>query len=165
MCVWLNLKPIKFYLVKIATDFYWQPSYLLGERASLLSLLAARRRRRGKRAFDFIDWLHEWRHNNRQNDTQRVSPKIIQLWRRHDTQHNGLFAALYTNKTQYNNTQHNSIKCRSAERLYAQCHSGVYLSRWVSLFWTSLCWGSWRRRECSVRVIKKLSKQQFLWQK
>jgi len=104
MRVWLNVKTIKFYLKILATDFYWQPSYLLGERASLLSLLAARRRRRrGKRAFDFIDWLHEWRHNNRQNDTQRVSPKIIQLWRRHDTQHNGLFAALCTNKTQYNN--------------------------------------------------------------
>ncbi len=31
---WLNLKTIKFYLIKLATDFYWQPSYLLDERAS-----------------------------------------------------------------------------------------------------------------------------------
>ncbi len=29
--VWLNLKTIKFYLIKLATDIYWQPSYLLGE--------------------------------------------------------------------------------------------------------------------------------------
>ncbi len=35
MCVWLNLKTIKFYLIKFATDFYQQPSNLLGERASL----------------------------------------------------------------------------------------------------------------------------------
>ncbi len=34
MHVWLNLKAIKFYLIKLAPDFYWQPSYLLGERAS-----------------------------------------------------------------------------------------------------------------------------------
>ena len=34
MYVWLNLKTIKFYLIKIAPDFYWQPSYVLGERAS-----------------------------------------------------------------------------------------------------------------------------------
>jgi hypothetical protein len=33
--VWLNLKTIKFNLMKLATDFYWQPSYLLVERASL----------------------------------------------------------------------------------------------------------------------------------
>jgi hypothetical protein len=30
----LNLKPINFYLIKLSTDFYWQPSYLLGKRAS-----------------------------------------------------------------------------------------------------------------------------------
>ncbi len=33
-----NLKPTKFYLIKLiklATDFYQQPSYLLGEKASL----------------------------------------------------------------------------------------------------------------------------------
>ncbi len=28
------LKTIKFYLIKLATVFYWKPSYLLGERAS-----------------------------------------------------------------------------------------------------------------------------------
>ena len=28
------LKTVKFYLIKLATDFYWQPSYFLGERAS-----------------------------------------------------------------------------------------------------------------------------------
>ncbi len=33
--VWLNLKTIKFYLINLATDFYGQPSYLLGEGASL----------------------------------------------------------------------------------------------------------------------------------
>jgi hypothetical protein len=33
---WLNLKTIKFCSVKLATDFYSQPSYLLGERASFL---------------------------------------------------------------------------------------------------------------------------------
>jgi hypothetical protein len=27
----LNLKTIKFYLIKLATDFYWQLSYVLGE--------------------------------------------------------------------------------------------------------------------------------------
>ncbi len=32
--VWLNLRTIKFYFIKLATDFYWQPNYLLGERAS-----------------------------------------------------------------------------------------------------------------------------------
>ncbi len=32
---WLNLRKMKFYLIKLATDFYWQPSYLLGERASM----------------------------------------------------------------------------------------------------------------------------------
>ncbi len=35
MYFWLNLRKMKFYLIKLATDFYWQPSYLLGERASL----------------------------------------------------------------------------------------------------------------------------------
>jgi hypothetical protein len=30
----LNLKTIKFSLIKLATDFYWQPSYILVERAS-----------------------------------------------------------------------------------------------------------------------------------
>jgi hypothetical protein len=35
MHVWLNLKTIKCYLIKLATDFEWQPSYLVGERASL----------------------------------------------------------------------------------------------------------------------------------
>ncbi len=34
--VWLNLKTIQFYIRKLSIDFYWQPSYLLGERASLL---------------------------------------------------------------------------------------------------------------------------------
>jgi len=33
--VWQNLKATKFYLTKLATDFYWQQHYLLGERASL----------------------------------------------------------------------------------------------------------------------------------
>jgi hypothetical protein len=33
MYVWLNLKTIKFYIIKLTADFYWQPSYLLGERA------------------------------------------------------------------------------------------------------------------------------------
>jgi len=35
MHVRLNLKTIKFYLIKLATDFVWQSSYLVGERASL----------------------------------------------------------------------------------------------------------------------------------
>ncbi len=33
--VLLNLITIRFYLIKLAIDFYRQPSYLLGERASL----------------------------------------------------------------------------------------------------------------------------------
>ncbi len=36
MYVWLNLVTIKFYLIKLATYFYWKPSYLLGVRSSLL---------------------------------------------------------------------------------------------------------------------------------
>jgi hypothetical protein len=32
MCGWLNLNTIKFSLIKLATDFYWQPSYFLGEK-------------------------------------------------------------------------------------------------------------------------------------
>ena len=36
MYVGLNLKTVKFYLIKLATDFYWQPSYILGERSSFL---------------------------------------------------------------------------------------------------------------------------------
>ncbi len=39
MHVWLNLKTIKFYLIKLATDFYWQPSCLRDERASLYTFL------------------------------------------------------------------------------------------------------------------------------
>jgi hypothetical protein len=35
MYVWINLKTIKSYLIKLATEFYWQPSCLLGERSSL----------------------------------------------------------------------------------------------------------------------------------
>ncbi len=35
MQVQLNLKIIKFYLIKLATDFYCQPSYLQDKRASL----------------------------------------------------------------------------------------------------------------------------------
>ncbi len=35
MHVWLYLKTIKFYLIKLATDFHWKPSYLLGKRATL----------------------------------------------------------------------------------------------------------------------------------
>ncbi len=35
MYVWLNLKTIKFYLIKVATDFYRQPIYLLGESIDL----------------------------------------------------------------------------------------------------------------------------------
>ncbi len=35
MYAWLNLKTIKFYLIKSATDFWGQPSYLVVERASL----------------------------------------------------------------------------------------------------------------------------------
>jgi hypothetical protein len=31
--VWLYLKTIKIYLIELATDVYWQPSYLLGEKA------------------------------------------------------------------------------------------------------------------------------------
>jgi hypothetical protein len=34
MYVWINLKTIKFYLIKLATDLYWQPIYLLSERSS-----------------------------------------------------------------------------------------------------------------------------------
>jgi hypothetical protein len=37
MHVWLNLETIKFYLIKLFTDFYWQPSYWLGELASFNS--------------------------------------------------------------------------------------------------------------------------------
>ncbi len=33
--MFLYLKTIKFYLIKLATYFYWQPSYLLGDGASL----------------------------------------------------------------------------------------------------------------------------------
>ncbi len=33
--VWLNLKTIKLYLIKLATDFKWQPTILVGERSSL----------------------------------------------------------------------------------------------------------------------------------
>ncbi len=35
MYVRLNLKTIKFNLMKLATDFYGQPIFLVGERASL----------------------------------------------------------------------------------------------------------------------------------
>jgi hypothetical protein len=35
MYVWLNLERIKFYLIKLASDFYFQPSFLLSERSSL----------------------------------------------------------------------------------------------------------------------------------
>jgi hypothetical protein len=35
MYVQLNLKTIKIYLIKLATEFFRQASYLLGERASL----------------------------------------------------------------------------------------------------------------------------------
>ncbi len=36
MYVWLNLKTIKFYLIKLATDLYWQPSQgILKREASL----------------------------------------------------------------------------------------------------------------------------------
>ncbi len=35
MYVWLNLKTIKIYLIKLATYLYWQLSYLLCERALL----------------------------------------------------------------------------------------------------------------------------------
>jgi hypothetical protein len=35
MYVWQNLKTTKFYLTKLATDFYWQQCNLLGERVSL----------------------------------------------------------------------------------------------------------------------------------
>jgi len=37
--VWLTLKTIKFYWIKLVTDLYLQPSYLLGERASLSNAL------------------------------------------------------------------------------------------------------------------------------
>jgi hypothetical protein len=37
MNVTQNLKTIQFYLIKLATDFYQQPSYLLDERDSLCS--------------------------------------------------------------------------------------------------------------------------------
>jgi hypothetical protein len=40
MYVRLNLKTIKFYLITLATDFYRQPSYLMGERASLQKMSA-----------------------------------------------------------------------------------------------------------------------------
>ncbi len=36
MYVWLNLKTIQFYFIKLAANYYWQPSYLLGKRASLI---------------------------------------------------------------------------------------------------------------------------------
>jgi hypothetical protein len=39
MYVLLYLETIKFYLIKLATDSYWQPSYLLVERASLLAIM------------------------------------------------------------------------------------------------------------------------------
>jgi hypothetical protein len=39
MYIWLTLKAIKFYLIKLATDFYWQTSYLKGERYSLITIL------------------------------------------------------------------------------------------------------------------------------
>ncbi len=32
MHIWLNLKAIKFYLIKSATDVKWQPSFLVGEK-------------------------------------------------------------------------------------------------------------------------------------
>ncbi len=35
MYAWPNLETIKFYLIKLATDFHRQPSYLVGERSSL----------------------------------------------------------------------------------------------------------------------------------
>ncbi len=35
MYVWLNLKTVKFYLTKLATDIYWQPIYKLEEIAPL----------------------------------------------------------------------------------------------------------------------------------
>ncbi len=38
VCVWLNLKTIKFYLTKLATDLYCQTRYLLGEIDSFRSL-------------------------------------------------------------------------------------------------------------------------------
>ncbi len=34
MYVWLNLETIKFNLIKLATDVYWQPSFVPGERDS-----------------------------------------------------------------------------------------------------------------------------------
>ncbi len=37
MYVWLNLKTIKFYLLNLATDFYWQPCYLQVELALLIT--------------------------------------------------------------------------------------------------------------------------------
>ncbi len=35
-----KLKNIKFYVIKLATDFYGQPSYLLGERASFMLIVS-----------------------------------------------------------------------------------------------------------------------------
>ncbi len=34
-CILLAHKTIKFYLIKLTTDFYWQPSYLLDKISSL----------------------------------------------------------------------------------------------------------------------------------
>jgi hypothetical protein len=34
ICVGPNLKQYNFHFIKLATDFYYQPSYLLGERDS-----------------------------------------------------------------------------------------------------------------------------------
>ncbi len=38
MDVWLTLKTIKFYIIKLGTFLYRQPSYLLGEIASLSNI-------------------------------------------------------------------------------------------------------------------------------
>jgi len=38
MYVWTNLKTVKFYLIKLATDFYWQPNYLFGERSLFVTV-------------------------------------------------------------------------------------------------------------------------------
>ncbi len=35
MYIWLNLRIMKFYLIKLATEIHWQSSYLLSETASL----------------------------------------------------------------------------------------------------------------------------------
>ncbi len=35
MIFWSDKKIIKFYLIKLATNFKWQPSYLEGQRSSL----------------------------------------------------------------------------------------------------------------------------------